>query len=797
VRANFLVQIVWFLTQWVLRILMVVGASNAVAVDFTVPVPSQSVLAPYLLETSLRTQSSEFLFLGQSDLSSAYSFAKLNPQTGDIEGEVRRVPITYLLQAKVLATRDGGFVRAAMSNSTPFGRTFLQKFDAHGQLLASKTEFVANGYFDLIEAADGSIVFFFCNFGNDNVQAIYVDFSAAQNVPSPRRYFFELCPANATSTDCALSIATPHTNSAQASRRSTLTIVRKERLNFEENRWTLLSLSTAGKLLRSADLGRFPSTQRAELFLNAQGGLLQVFDGDPKIVEYRFFGLDNVELWRMSTRHLPEIVRNDVSQANASGITLFARAAMRLMRVRSDAVVLWQMQPEQERESWNIYDLKIGEDGSAIFSGNRFRDYPAIFWRWVRDDGSAVVLPGGLRALGFAAGGGAFGLVLNPPRYAYSSAALQLPAPTAEQSQPQSQSLWRFNTQGLVQSQKPIANFALPPNTVQLRSNRFGGVDLAATYANQNVAAISRTDATGQVSTQFKLALQGKLQMVSADQLYFRTLFNTLSRVGMDGTVLWDRSYFSGLNNFNFLTTSHGVAAITAAVIRTVDASGNLIDQLNLSTQDNTPLECFRTDVRRSADQLRCLYRARADSPIEIYGIDDALQINLRHVLFRSEPVLSIAPDGDLLVIESPAQLLRLSANGQLRWRTPLLSSGAYPVAVATASGGAWKREFDGEGNAVFSYIDAAGVSTTASPQEQPVLGTAALGDSSLLVASSGSVERLQPVNGSIRITRKAIAADRIFNGDLSAEGMRATWRERSLDGSNGAFVSVYDWSLR
>jgi hypothetical protein len=763
---------------------MVVGASNAVAVDFTVPVPSQSVLAPYLLETSLRTQSSEFLFFRQSDLSSAFSFAKLQPQTGAFEGAATGLPSNVLGNTKVLATRDGGFVRVTIPLSFwSYGTTTLMKFAANGELLATRTEFLYNASFDLIEAADGKIVLLFVYSGDRNPQAIYIDMTAAQNLPSPRRNFYELCPPNTLNESCSLFVATAHAKAVQASARSTLTLARSVQVSFEEKRWTMLRLTTERIVLRSSDLGSFASEQRLDFLVNANGTLVRVLDGRRNVVEYRFFDVNDNELWRVSTRRLQPMTSFDFAQADAAGVTVFSSGSNSfLLRVRNDGQLLWQI--AQDPDQWYFRSISIAGDGAVVYSANLANASRTIYWRWRRADGVEPVLPEGVRSLGIADGGGVFALVAKAQ------------PPFSTEPDMQAQTLWRFNAQGLAQTQSPIANIALVPETIQVRTNPLGGVDLAATFTNQNVAAISRVDGAGQINQQFKLALRGQLRMNSIDQLFLKTPENTLARVRSDGAVLWDRDLFPGLPNFSLLAVSENVAGIAEGTLRSVDAQGNMIDDL-LLPGSGTEFACYRSNVNLTGDQLRCLYRAQQSHPIEIYGIDAALQINLRHVLFRAAYVLNIAPDGDVLLLESPSvqpQLLRVAANGQLRWRTEL-RWGNENIALM-ASGGAWAWLFDGE-RFVITHIDSAGVSSVASASKRPVLGFTVLSDSSLLVAYSSSIERIQAVNGGFRSTSKAISTERVFNSDLSSEGMRASWRERSVDGSNAAFVSVFDWTMK
>jgi hypothetical protein len=782
-RANFLFQSVCFLIQWKLRALMMVLGATAGAVDFSVPVPSQSALASDVLETSLRTQTSEFLFFRRSDLSGAYSFAKLQPQTGAFDGAATVLPPSPFGNTKVLATRDGGFVRATIPHSFwTFGaQSTLMKYSANGELLATRTEFVNNASFDLIEAADGKIVLLLSYFGSRSPQTIYVDITAAQNLLSPRREFYELCPPDTLNVSCSLFAATAHEQATQASARSTLSLARSLSVSFEEKQWTMFRLNIERKVLRSIDLGRFASGQGLDFLVNPNGTLMRVFDGQGNVIEYRFFDIDDNELWRIATRRLPPTASFDFAQADATGVTVFSGGS-RLLRVQKDGQLLWQIMQDR----WYFRSVGIASDGAVVYSANLTSASRAVFWRWRRADGIEPMLPEGVRSLGIADGGGVFALVAKTqPIFSTEPDA-------------QAQTLLRFNAQGVMQTQNPIANLTLVPDAIQIQTNPLGGVDLAATYANQNVAAISRVDASGQINEQFKLALRGQLRMASIDQLFLKTPENTLARIRSDGAVLWDRNLFPGLASFSLLALPENVAGIAAGTLRSVDAQGNMIDDLVLPAS-GTEFTCYRSDVNLTADQLRCLYRNRAgqSNPIEIYGIDAALRINLRHVLFRAGDFLNLATNGDVLLLESNAertQLLRVAGQGQLRWRTELRWNAENVVPMT--SGGAWAWLFDGE-RFVITHIDSTGISSVASDSRRPILGFTVLSDSSLLVAYSNRVERIQAINDGFRSTSKAINPARVFMSGLSSDGMRATWRERTVDGSNATLVSVFDWPAK
>jgi hypothetical protein len=766
--------------------------SATLAVDFTVPLPSQSTLAPYQLEMGLRTTNAELLFLRWarfgSPFSSAFGFVGIDAQTSGFLSAVQPWPARSFGDVKVLTTRDGGFVRVTTPISIGFLQppqsTILQKFDAQGHWQATRSLAVIGGAFDLTEAQDSKIVVVFRDPKPDNLfgsQTRTVDMYAPHGTPSVANYFAQLCPESVLSTTCQLSASVPHNKSRYAIGASTLVLGRRIQTSFESNRWSLLRLSLTGKVLRTVELGSLPSAKSMQFSRNPTGTLVQVLDQQQHIAEFRFFTEDDDELWRISTQRLPTLYSGTFAQADATGVTLFATSNQSILRLRGSGQLLWQTAPTPTLGP--IFDAHLGLDGSAIFSTNLSNDYLQERWRWIRADGSEVALPAATTSLCFADGGGAYGLV-------------QAPVPLRSDMPPR-QTLWRFNAQGLVQTQSTVPNLTVVPEAMQVRPNALGGIDLAATYANQANASIARIDAGGAVQTRIEVPIRGQLHMVSFDQLFVGTPENTLARVANNGAVLWDRALFPEAG-FGFLPISDGLALVSNTTLRTLDLQGNIASSLNLPAS-NAWLECYRTDVRLSGDQQRCLFRAQESSPLEIYGINSALQIQLRHVLFRAGAVLSVAADGDLLMPVSPpnqpVELARFSGSGQLRWRSQLQSE--YPQVFASASGGAWVLANSAEESTAISYIDSVGVSRIASVLRQPVLGVALLSDSSLLIANLNAVVRFQPTNGGIRISTKSFAANRVFNSDLSAEDMRATWRERSNDGGNGAFVSVFDWFLR
>jgi hypothetical protein len=763
------------------RALLGFFTSATLAADFAVPAPSLSLLAPFTLETGLRTPNAELLFL-QSRESSANGFVGIDSATGGFLGSVKPWPAQIFGTVKILRTRDGGFVRATMQQSFGFPQslsTVLQKFNAQGQWQASRYISFIGGSFDLTEAADGKIVFIIG--GLYNLVSQNVDMSESGWVYGGYRSYAELCPDNVLSATCQLYASLPHRNSLQASGATTFMTGRRIQTSFESNSWSLLRLTLTGKVLRAVELGSLPKAQSMQFLRNPTGTLVQVLDAQSYIIEHRFLDENDNELWRLSTERMPALYKNVMSQADASGLTVFADLDQSIFRVASSGQSLWQitLEPAIER----IFNVSLGRDGSAIYSSNSSGSNLNPRGRWMRADGSQVALPASTTNLCFADDSGAYGLVREPA------------APGSTEPR---QSLWRFNAQGHAQTQSRLANFALPPEAIQLRQNPLGGVDLAATYPNQANSSVRRMDANGEVQTRFEVPIRGELYMSSVDQLFVRTPENTLARIASNGAVLWERALFAGAA-FRFLAVSDGLALASDAGLRTLDAQGNVVASFNLPGFSGARFECYRTDIALSGDQQRCLYRAREDSPLEIYGVNSALQIQLRQVLFRAGNVVSMAADGDLLISVSPPfyplELARFSGSGQLRWRVQLQTHN--PVVFASASGGAWVREYDVNENAVISYIDSNGARRIASVLRQPVLGLALLSDSSLLIANLNALVRFQPINGGIRISTKSFAADRVFNSDLSAEGMRATWRERSNDGGNGAFVSVFDWSLR
>jgi hypothetical protein len=139
------------------------------------------------------------------------------------------------------------------------------------------------------------------------------------------------------------------------------------------------------------------------------------------------------------------------------------------------------------------------------------------------------------------------------------------------------------------------------PDAVQIESNRLGGVDLAARFANQSNAAIARIDANGQTRSRFELPILGELHMNSPDQLFVRTPENNLVRVANNGTVLWERALFSGAP-FRFFAVSDGLAVASEAALYTLDVRGNVIASLNAPALAATRMDCHRTDVLLSGN---------------------------------------------------------------------------------------------------------------------------------------------------------------------------------------------------
>jgi hypothetical protein len=595
---------------------------------------------------------------------------------------------------------------------------------------------------------------------------------------------------------CKLNAGLPDLNALQASGSPSFLITRSLQISAETNEWRFFRVSPTGNVLRSIELGSFPTARSVDVQILASGALMRITQPQSEVLEFRFFDTRDQELWRISTASLPAISGDDVAQADASGMTIFARSARTVYRLRSNATVLWQdVIPTQ----WQSLVVQLSADGSAIVSASQPTDFdPKNVWRWLRSDGAQVLLPDDLRGLCFADGGGALGLVASTRS---ASAGLAERSSSASSDAASPQFLWRFDALGAVQSKTQIANSPLAPSAVQMQANLVGGVDIAATYTAQPSAGILRISGDGAVQTQFDLPLKNALQMNSVEQLFIRTTANSLARIAANGALLWDQALFFGAREFQFLPVTDGAAAITDGMLRTVNAQGSVIGSLTLPSFPRTEFRCYRTDVQWSSDQHRCLYRAQSGNPVEIYGIDPGLRIQLRQVLFRHEPVLAVAANGDLLIDEQFGQnvaLARVTADGRLRWRKQLQSNLVQLIATAD---GAWTLETRiaeprARNTVIVSYINSKGESVVALTQ---LLGASrafvALADSSLILANESKLMRLQPSQETITLSEKPFAVGRVYASGLNSVEMRTTWIERSAAGET-AYVSVFDWPL-